>query len=170
MTRLTQSCYVSQQYGVTNIEAGDQLRLVWPDYHFKVICNKHRREWLTYISEAGSSLSHYLSWMLYGKKRSKLVRPNHHYPIICLYYWCDVEVINQLTLVWPDRHINTIMLWVRTLGACDQIITIMVSFTTVVRANIRKSDQLSLVWPKNHHFLVSVKTVWYAKHWSKWPT
>ena len=135
----------------------DQLRLVWPDDHFQVICNKHRSKWLTYISEAGSSLSHYLSWMLCDKQRSMLVRPNHHYPIICLYYWCDVEVKNQLTLVWPDHHINTIMLCVRTLGACDQIITIMVSFTTVFGANIRTSDQLSLVWPKNHHFLVSVK-------------
>ena len=149
--------YVSQQYCVTNIAASDQHRLVWLEYHFQVISNKHCSEWLTNISEVGSSLSHYLSWMLCDKQRSMLVRPNHHYPIICLYYWCDVEVKNQLTLVWPDHHINTIMLCVRTLGACDQIITIMVSFTTVFGANIRTSDQLSLVWPKNHHFLVSVK-------------
>ena len=143
---------MAQQYYVKNIEEGDQLRLVWPDDHFQVICNKHCSKWLTNISEAGSSLSHYLSWMLCDKQRSMLVRPNHHYPIICLYYWCDVKVINQLTLVWPDHHINTIML-------CQNIRSMWPdyhyygSFTIVYGAKIRTSDQLSLVWPKIITFL-----------------
>ena len=143
---------MAQQYYVKNIEEGDQLRLVWPDDHFQVIYNKHCSKWLTNISEAGSSLSHYLSWMLCDKQKSMLVRPNHHYPIICLYYWCHLEVINQLTLVWPDRHNNTIML-------CQNIRSMWPdyhyygSFTIVFGAKIRTSDQLSLVWPKIITFL-----------------
>ena len=52
---------------------------------------------------------------------------------------------------------NSIILQV--FGACDQIITIMLSFTTVFGANIGASDQLSLEWPLIITVLLSVKTI-----------
>ena len=102
-----------------------------------------------------SSLSHYLSCQRCETNKGtrdklSLVWPDNHYPVIC-----------YSSIVWPyqhnhDMHDNSITLQtieVTYSGWCDQIITIMLSFTTGFGANIRTSDQLSLVWPKIITFL-----------------
>ena len=56
-----------------------------------------------------------------------------------------------------DNSITLQTIEVTYSGWCDQIITIMLSFTTVFGANIRTSDQLSLAWPKIITFLYLLK-------------
>ena len=79
--------------------------------------------------------------MLCDKQRSMLVRPNHHYPIICQYYWCDVEVINQADFGVtrsPYQHHH---------GMCQ---------------NIRS------MWTDYHYYGIFHNSIW-GKHKKKWP-
>ena len=77
-----------------------------------------------------------------AREKLRFVWPDNHYPVIC-----------YSSIVWPyqnnhDMRDNSITLQtieVTYSGWCDEIITIMLSFTTVFGANIRTSDQLSLM-------------------------